>query len=121
MRSTHLALCATIAASLALPLSALAEQKAADAPAARALGLLKAGPAAASHRNAGDAFAVRDVMVDANGSEHVRMDRTYRGLPVFGGDVVVHSRNGTLKAVSKSIKSVMRPDVDARISADEAI
>ena len=29
-------------------------------------------------------------MVDGDGSSHVRFDRTYQGLPVVGGDVVVH-------------------------------
>ncbi|OSC59395.1 peptidase M4 family protein, partial [Streptomyces sp. 4F] len=33
---------------------------------------------------------VRDVIVDADGAQHVRYDRTYRGLPVLGGDFVVH-------------------------------
>jgi len=30
------------------------------------------------------------VLVDADGARHVRYDRTYRGLPVVGGDLVVH-------------------------------
>ncbi|GHG19719.1 hypothetical protein GCM10018777_37500 [Streptomyces albogriseolus] len=33
---------------------------------------------------------VRDVVVDADGGRHVRYDRTYRGLPVLGGDFVLH-------------------------------
>ncbi|MFD7814369.1 M4 family metallopeptidase [Streptomyces sp. NPDC059785] len=33
---------------------------------------------------------VRDVVVDADGEQHVRYDRTYRDLPVLGGDFVVH-------------------------------
>jgi Zn-dependent metalloprotease len=37
-----------------------------------------------------DAFAVRDVIVDPDGSTHVRMDRSISGLKVLGGDVVVH-------------------------------
>jgi Zn-dependent metalloprotease len=31
-----------------------------------------------------------DVMADRDGSTHVRMERTFRGLPVRGGDFVVH-------------------------------
>ncbi|GAA2783043.1 M4 family metallopeptidase [Kitasatospora paracochleata] len=38
--------------------------------------------------------SVRDVVVDADGSQHVRFDRTYRGLPVIGGDLVVHLAPG---------------------------
>jgi hypothetical protein len=43
--------------------------------------------AAAAQRATDDAFAVRDVIVDADGTEHVRFDRSFRGLPVIGGDV----------------------------------
>jgi Zn-dependent metalloprotease len=33
---------------------------------------------------------VTDVLHDPSGAEHVRMDRTFAGLPVLGGDFVVH-------------------------------
>jgi len=33
---------------------------------------------------------VTDVLRDDNGAEHVRMERTFAGLPVLGGDFVVH-------------------------------
>jgi len=51
-----------------------------------------------------DAFAVRDVIVDADGSSHVRMDRSIGGLPVLGGDVVVHqSKDGGFKGASLTL------------------
>ena len=34
-------------------------------------------------------LVVRDVVVDADGTQHVRYDRTYKGLRVLGGDFVV--------------------------------
>ncbi|WP_033820530.1 M4 family metallopeptidase, partial [Kitasatospora sp. MBT63] len=34
--------------------------------------------------------SVRDVLIDPDGSQHVRYDRTFAGLPVLGGDLVVH-------------------------------
>lgn len=37
---------------------------------------------------------VKDVITDADGTTHVRYDRSYAGLPVIGGDLVVH-RTGT--------------------------
>ncbi|TCC07634.1 M4 family metallopeptidase [Kribbella soli] len=56
-----------------------------------------ASPVAAARANAaqlgigdGGDLVVRDVVVDGDGSSHVRFDRTYQGLPVVGGDVVVH-------------------------------
>lgn len=58
-----------------------------------------AGPQAAAPTD-GDQFQVRDVIVDPDGTEHVRFDRFHAGLPVIGGDVVVHSSKGQLKQVS---------------------
>src|SRR5512139_566445 len=39
----------------------------------------------------GQAFQVVNVIVDRNGASHTRMHRTYKGLPVLGGDLVVHN------------------------------
>ncbi|WP_405017096.1 M4 family metallopeptidase [Kitasatospora sp. NBC_00070] len=36
----------------------------------------------------------KDVVVDADGSRHLRYERTYGGLPVLGGDLVVHQTAG---------------------------
>ena len=36
----------------------------------------------------------RITTTDADGDTHVRLDRTYRGLPVVGGDLVVHQEHG---------------------------
>ena len=38
-----------------------------------------------------DSFVARDVIIDADGAQHVRFDRKLGGLRVIGGDVVVHS------------------------------
>jgi Zn-dependent metalloprotease len=34
------------------------------------------------------------VILDKDGTEHVRFDRFHQGLHVIGGDVVVHSKAG---------------------------
>ncbi|HEY9338550.1 MAG TPA: peptidase M4 family protein, partial [Kribbella sp.] len=53
-----------------------------------------------------DAFVVKDVIVDQDGSSHVRMDRTIGGLPVLGGDVVVHqSKDGAFKGASLTLST----------------
>ncbi|MCC8362199.1 M4 family metallopeptidase [Lysobacter sp. A6] len=93
----------------------------ADSPAALRAKDMLAAHGAAMHRNAGDGFAVRDVVVDRDGAEHVRFDRTYRGLPVIGGDVVVHSRNGQFRDASKSLKTSERPNLKPVLSADDAV
>ncbi|KDN81995.1 M4 family metallopeptidase [Kitasatospora cheerisanensis] len=39
---------------------------------------------------ADERLVAKDVLFDTDGARHVRYDRTYRGLPVIGGDLVVH-------------------------------
>lgn len=91
------------------------------AAASRAQSLLN-GPAAASvHRAGADAFVARDTIVDANGTEHVRLERTYHGLPVIGGDFVLHTRNGQAQAVSQTLKTIARPSLVPTLSRDAAI
>ncbi|KIQ65629.1 zinc metalloprotease [Kitasatospora griseola] len=46
-------------------------------------------------------LVAKDVLVDNDGARHVRYDRTYRGLPVLGGDLVVHrAANGKIMSTS---------------------
>ncbi|QKV92470.1 M4 family metallopeptidase [Streptomyces sp. NA02950] len=48
-------------------------------------------------------LVVRDVVKDADGAIHTRYERTYDGLPVLGGDLVVHqSANGSSEGVTKA-------------------
>ena len=45
-------------------------------------------------------LVVKDVVRDSDGAEHIRYERTYDGLPVIGGDLVVHqTRSGVPKTV----------------------
>ncbi|WP_223164032.1 M4 family metallopeptidase [Nocardioides mesophilus] len=39
-------------------------------------------------------LVVKDVVADTDGTRHVRYDRTFAGLPVIGGDLVVHEGPG---------------------------
>ncbi|WP_105971775.1 M4 family metallopeptidase [Streptomyces geranii] len=62
---------------------------------------------------------VRDVVLDKDGSQHVRYDRTYRQLPVLGGDFVVHltpdgDYRGASRATTRPISlATIRPAVSA--------
>ena len=109
-----------IASALAASAPAIAAHGSASA-AARAHGLIDGPAARAVRRASADAFTAGLVKVDAKGTEHVRFTRSYRGLPVIGGDFVLHSRNGQLKGVSQTLKTTVRPDVVPQISAREAI
>lgn len=74
-----------------------------------AAAVAKAKTAVTSHltalrASAADAFVVKDVIVDKDGSSHVRMDRTIGGLPVLGGDVVVHqAKDGAFKGATLTL------------------
>ena len=49
----------------------------------------------------GEKLVVKDVIRDADGSTHVRYNRTFDGLRVIGGDLVSHrDKSGTIKSVS---------------------
>ncbi|MFJ8312180.1 MULTISPECIES: M4 family metallopeptidase [unclassified Streptomyces] len=74
-----------------------------------------AAPAAARRIGLGakEQLVVRDVIKDADGTVHTRYERTYDGLPVLGGDLVVHTaKDGALKGVNRA--------TDAKISVATA-
>ena len=53
-----------------------------------------------------DEFEVRDVIVDKDGTSHVRMDRIIGGLKVLGGDIVVHNaKDGAYQGASLALKA----------------
>ncbi|GAA1115276.1 MULTISPECIES: M4 family metallopeptidase [Kitasatospora] len=80
--------------------AALIAQAGAEAPsAARTLGL--AGQ---------EQLVVKDAVVDADGTRHVRYERTFAGLPVLGGDLVVHQdAKGAVKAVDRAVQGSVAP------------
>ncbi|MFD3548804.1 M4 family metallopeptidase [Streptomyces sp. NPDC058655] len=69
----------------------LAEANSTTAQAARALGL-----------GSGEKLVVRDVVKDADGTTHTSYERTYDGLPVLGGDLTVHAKDGVTKSVTRA-------------------
>ncbi|MCA6218300.1 M4 family metallopeptidase [Ideonella sp. B7] len=113
----HLAALATLTACLAP--AALAAQPAAGHPAvARALAHLKAQAGLVAGQ---DDFVARDLVVDADGTEHVRFDRTFRGLRVLGGDVVVHeSGRGLLRGLSRTFGGALALSTTPALAADGA-
>ncbi|MGW7045482.1 M4 family metallopeptidase [Streptomyces avermitilis] len=65
---------------------------------------------------------VRDVVVDTDGGQHVRYDRTYRNLPVLGGDFVVHlAPNGSYRGADRSTeRAISLADITPALSAPKA-
>ncbi|WP_406495592.1 M4 family metallopeptidase [Streptomyces sp. NBC_01604] len=55
-------------------------------------------------------LVVRDVLKDGNGTVHTRYERTYDGLPVLGGDLIVESTKAdATDAVVKATRAAIKP------------
>ncbi|MEU6420636.1 M4 family metallopeptidase [Streptomyces spiralis] len=69
-----------------------------------------------------ESTTVRDVIVDKDGTQHVRYDRTYDRLPVLGGDFVVHLRpDGTYRGANRATRgTVALPTTTPKLSAPRA-
>ncbi|WP_306192135.1 M4 family metallopeptidase [Streptomyces sp. MK5] len=67
-----------------------------------------------------EALIPKDVIEDADGTVHTRYERTYAGLPVIGGDLVVHERAGTRTVTKASSARITVPTTKAAVSAAEA-
>jgi Zn-dependent metalloprotease len=66
-------------------------------------------------------FVVTDVVEDGDGGTHVRMDRTYGGLPVLGGDIVVHQgAKGAWEGASQTLKAPLTLALKAPLGAATA-
>ncbi|MFI9149529.1 M4 family metallopeptidase [Streptomyces sp. NPDC053367] len=73
----------------------------------------------------GHSVKVRDVVVDPDGTQHIRYDRTYRELPVLGGDFVLHlapdgSYRSASRATARRISLGVTPALPATRAADLA-
>ncbi|MFM9609692.1 M4 family metallopeptidase [Streptomyces niveiscabiei] len=74
-----------------------------------------------------EALVVRDVVKDVDGTTHTRYERTYAGLPVLGGDLVVHqtptgAEKGVTKATSATIKvATLTPKVTPASAEKQAV
>ncbi|MEU9073214.1 M4 family metallopeptidase [Kitasatospora sp. NPDC004745] len=67
-------------------------------------------------------LVAKDAVVDQDGTRHLRFERTYAGLPVLGGDLVVHeSAGGSVKSVDKAVTAQLSlSSLTPQIPADKA-
>ncbi|MEU6338721.1 M4 family metallopeptidase [Streptomyces cellulosae] len=90
--------------------SLIREQQATASETADAIGL-----------GAKEKLIVKDVVKDVDGTVHTRYERTYDGLPVLGGDLVVHEPAGGARTVTKAVKtSVAVASVTPKVAAGKA-
>lgn len=86
----------------------------------RAVALVNKFPAA-TLTDIDHAYVLEDAMTDADGSGHARLSRTYRGLRVIGGDLVVHSdRLGNFRNSSQTLQRFINVPRAPGISAATA-
>ena len=102
---------------------ARAQNAAADRAQAIALARSHAAAnAAVTHFGPDQDLVVRDAIIDADGTEHVRFDRTYRGLRVVGGDLVMHTAaNGQFTGVSQTLSSDLTLSTQPSLSPQGAV
>lgn len=116
IRSTTLAVASLLAAMLAAP-GAHADPASAQG---KALGHVKAFPGL-SMNGADHSYSMRDLVVDPDGSEHVRLDRRYKNLRVIGGDLIVRSdRLGTLQDMRHTLKREPSVDTNPALKQNDA-
>ncbi|MGW2721765.1 M4 family metallopeptidase [Streptomyces sp. NPDC001492] len=93
---------------------------------ARRTALLKAAQTSAADtaRRIGlgvkEKLVVRDVVTDADGTTHTRYERTYAGLPVLGGDLVVHDSSGRTTVTRASRAALAVSSLSPRIRSAAA-
>jgi Zn-dependent metalloprotease len=72
-------------------------------------------------------LVARDVVKDADGTLHTRYERTYDGLPVLGGDLVVDTaKSGATKRVIKATNAAIKvsdltPDITKAAAEQQAV
>jgi zinc metalloprotease ZmpA len=92
----------------------------ARALAAQARGHITAFPGFTLHGE-GHGYTLRDVVVDDDGSSHVRFDRSFRGMRVIGGDLVVHAdRGGSFRSSSQTLARAINIADRAALSPRDA-
>ncbi|MFD4608401.1 M4 family metallopeptidase [Streptomyces sp. NPDC058440] len=127
IRGSRLATAGVAATTATLLAAALSPAAHAEGRPTRATAIHNAESALAHHSTAlgltsAEATTVRDVVVDKNGAQHVRYDRSYHQLPVLGGDFIVHlTPDGTYRGADRASKrTVSLPSTTPELTAPKA-
>ncbi|MGW3916801.1 M4 family metallopeptidase [Streptomyces sp. NPDC005070] len=127
IRGSSLATAGAAVTTATLLAAALAPAANADSAPTRATAIENAASVLAAHAanlglTSAQGTTVRDVVVDKDGTQHVRYDRTYRELPVLGGDFVVHlTRDGSYRGADRATpKAISLTSVTPELSGAKA-
>ncbi len=69
----------------------------------------------------GHSFDARGVILDSGGQAHVRLERSYRGLRVLGGDVVTHTASDGALTVSTTLTAPVTLSITPTLSPGDAV
>ncbi len=73
-------------------------------------------------QNASQEFAVQSLESSATGYRHVKLAQTYKGLPVFGGEMLVHFDGvGKARSVNGAYRATDRIAISPTLTPDEAM
>jgi Zn-dependent metalloprotease len=127
IRGSRLATAGVAATTATLLAAALAPTASADSRPSRATAISNAASALIAQAarlglTSAQGTSVRDVVVDADGSQHVRYDRTYHQLPVLGGDFVLHlAPNGSYRSTNRATgRTISVPTITPAVQAPQA-
>uniref|UniRef100_A0AAU3HTB6 Neutral metalloproteinase n=1 Tax=Streptomyces sp. NBC_01393 TaxID=2903851 RepID=A0AAU3HTB6_9ACTN len=127
IRRVAIAVAVTTAATLPGPAFASAPNGPARVATSASSPVAAARAAAFAHASAtgvthGDTLRAKDVMTDPDGKSHVRFVRTHQGLPVLGGDMVVHlGKRGEYLGVTRAADHLVKPStVEAELTPEQA-
>ncbi len=79
------------------------------------------GHRAAVHGVSGDRYSLERTSTGPDGTVHQHYDRTYQGLPVVGGDFVVHTEQGARPTVSVAQDQPISVGTTPSVSAGAAV
>ncbi|MFD6921782.1 M4 family metallopeptidase [Streptomyces sp. NPDC059944] len=127
IRRVAIAVAVTTAATLPGPALAAVPDAPAREAAASSSPVASARAAALAHAEdtgvaQGDTLRAKDVMTDPDGKQHVRFVRAHQGLPVLGGDLVVHldARSRYLGVTRAAGHPVEPATVEAKLTPRQA-
>jgi Zn-dependent metalloprotease len=113
-----------VATAVAAPLAAAQAAPTADAhrsPAVTAEQSKVADAARALGLGSGQRLQVKSVVTDADGTKHVRYERTFQGLKVIGGDLVVErTAGGSTKAVRWNATKAIEVSTSPQLTVAQA-
>ncbi len=72
-------------------------------------------------KNPSEEFEVSDMTEDELQHTHIRLQQTYKGLPVYGGELILHEQNNTFTTLNgHHFKTPEMADVAPRLNAEQA-